>query len=152
MQRFALSVAGLTVSLLASGCGGGGVGLSANAASFDRRIAAEGATLHASGHNCSGLYGPWSVKLELSGAATGSGEMKFTLVRGEEATAPISFEVSAAGLSGRAIGLVRVASSPGKLFVRGRVEVNVAFRTVSRTIAERIRVQRGPTPSCGLSG
>lgn len=152
MRRFASSLA--LVLFLGSGCGGDGgqVGLSANAASFDRRIGAEGATLRASGHNCSGLYGPWSVRLELSGSATGSGETKFTLSRGEEATAPVSFGITAAGLAGRAVGLVRVVSSAGELVVRGRVEVNVAFRTVSRTIAERIRVERGPIPACGLTG
>jgi hypothetical protein len=154
VRRFAFSAAGLAVCFLGAGCGGGGgqVGLSANAASFDRRIAAEGTTLRASGHNCSGLYGRWSVRLELSGTATGSGETKFTLARGEEATAPISFAITAAGLSGRAIGLMRVAPSAGELLVRGRVEVNVAFRTLSRRIAERVRVERGPTQACGLSG
>lgn len=152
MRRFASSLA--LVLFFGSACGGDGgqVGLSANAASFDGRIAAEGATLRASGHNCSGLYGPWSVRFELSGSATGSGEAEFTLARGEEAIVPISFGITAAGLSGRAVGLVRVASSAGELRVRGRVEVNVAFRTMSRTIAERIRVERGPIPACGLTG
>ena len=128
------------------------MGLSSNAASFDRRIVAEGATLRVRGHNCSGLYGRWSVGLEVTGSAEGSGKTAFTLAPGKEAAAPLSFQITAGVLSGRATGLVRVASSGNELIVRGRVEVKVAFRTVSRRIAERIRVERGPTPACGLTG
>jgi hypothetical protein len=147
-------VAPLAASLLGAGCGGGGgghVGLSASAASFDRRIVAEGATLRASGHNCSGLYGRWSVKLEVSGSAEGSGTTGFTLTPGKEAAVPLSFGITAGVLSGHATGLVRVASSRNELIIRGRVEVKVAFRTVSRTIAKRIRIDRGPTSACGLT-
>lgn len=137
-----------------SGCGGqgGGNGLSADAARFDTRIAASGATLHATGLSCSGLYGAWKVGLQVSGVAAGSGTTEFTLERGREAQAPVSFAIHAGPLSGQATGLLRVRSRGTALVVTGRVMVKVPFKSLSRDISETIPVALGPAPGCGLSG
>jgi hypothetical protein len=150
VRRFAPSAAAV---LLASACAGRGeqVGLAADAAHFDRRIVRERAILRASGHNCSGLYGRWSVRLDVSGAAHGSGMTAFTLVPGKSARLPVSFRITAGALSGHATGSILVRPSGNDLLVRGLIKVEVAFRSDARAIAERIPLERGPTPHCGLS-
>jgi hypothetical protein len=90
------------------------------------------------------------VRLEVAGAVKGSGETEFTLAPGKEAAAPVSFRIQSGFLSGRATGLMRVTSQGNALAVRGRVQVKVPLRTVSRTIEERIPLDRGPTPQCRL--
>jgi hypothetical protein len=141
-------------AVVAAGCGtrGGGNGLSAQAAKFDAVIHRAGATLHATGQNCSGLYGAWTVRLSVSGRAKGSGTTGFTLVRGREATAPVSFKIRAGILSGRATGVLHVRGRPNALLVNGSVEVKVPFLHRTATIGETIPVTRGPAPGCGLSG
>jgi hypothetical protein len=135
------------------GCGthGGGTGLSASAARFHTVVRRAGARLEATGRNCSGLYGVWDVRLRLSGSAHGSGRTRFTLRRGREAEAPVSFRIRAGVLRGRAKGALRVRGRGSVLVVRGRVEVEVPFASRSATLDETIPVRRGPAPGCGLS-
>jgi hypothetical protein len=143
----------LALAVLAAGCGsrGGGLGLSANAAHFEARIAAGGATLRARGHSCSGLYGDWRVRLSVGGAVHGSGETAFTLEPAREAVAPLSFRIRAGVVTGRATGTLRVRADAGALATHGRVRVTSPFRTVTRFISQRIPVERGPIAECGLS-
>ncbi len=140
--------------LIVAGCGGrgGGNGLSAEAARFDTRIAASGATLRATGLSCSGLYGTWNVELQVSGVAGGSGRTAFTLERGHEAQAPVSFAIHAGPLPGKATGLLHIRGRGTALAVTGRVKVSVPFKSVTREIAETIPVELGPAPGCGLGG
>lgn len=90
------------------------------------------------------------MRLEVGGAVRGSGDTIFNLAPGKEATAPVSIRIRSGFLSGRATGLMRVASEGNALVVRGSVKVKVPLRTVSRTIGERIPLERGPTPQCGV--
>jgi hypothetical protein len=82
----------------------------------------------------------------------GSGETAFVLEPAREATAPVSFRIRAGLVSGKATGVLRVRAAAGALVARGRVKVKVPFRTVTRSISQRIPVERGPVAECGLSG
>lgn len=136
-----------------AGCGGpgGGNGLSAQAARFDARIAASGATLHATGVSCSGLYGSWKVRLRVSGVARGDGATGFTLEHGREAQAPVAFKIHTGIVSGRATGVLHVRGAANALVVKGRITVKVPLETLSREISETIPVTFAPGPECGLS-
>jgi hypothetical protein len=144
----------LAVALALASCGGrgGGVGLSAQGAQFAATILSHGVALDASGRNCAGLYGRWEVRLRVSGRAKGSGTTRFALRPGRVAVAPISFRIRVGFLRGHANGVLRVRAERGALVVRGRIKVEVPFKSVSQTVSETIPVTRGPVPGCGLAG
>ena len=117
-------------------------------ASAEGRFREQGVTTLVRGWNCGGVYGRWSVRVQVTGAARGEGKGTVVLRPGAATAFRDEFPVRLAGVPATAEVDLRVRVAGQELEVRGEASANALFVQVRAPIDERLPMRRGPIPEC----
>ena len=117
-------------------------------ASAEGRFREEGVTTFVRAWNCGGVYGRWSVRVQVTGAARGEGEGSVVLRPGEPTTFRDEFPVRLAGVPATAEVDLRVRVQGRELDVRGEASAKALFVRVRAPIDERLPIRRGAIAEC----
>jgi hypothetical protein len=117
-------------------------------ASAEGRFREQGVTTLVRGWNCSGVYGRWIVRVQVTGAARGEGEGSVVLRPGEPTTFRDEFPVRLAGVPATAAVDLRVGVEGRELDVQGEASAKALFVRVRAPIDERLPIRRGPIAEC----
>ena len=117
-------------------------------ASAAGRFREQGVTTLVRGWNCGGVYGRWSVRVRVTGAARGEGKGTVVLRPGEATTFHDEFPVHLGGIPATAEVDLRVRVEGQELDVRGEASAKALFVRVRAPIDERLPITRGPVAEC----
>ncbi len=117
-------------------------------ASAQGRFREQGVITLVRGWNCNGVYGRWSVRVQVTGAARGEGTGSVVLRPGEPTTFRDEFPVRVGGVPATAEVDLRVRVEGRQLEVRGEASAKALFVRVRALIDERLAIRRGPVAAC----
>jgi hypothetical protein len=117
-------------------------------ASAEGRFREQGVTTLVRGWNCRGVYGRWSVRVQVTGAARGEGKGTVVLRPGEATSFRDEFPVRLAGVPATAEVDLRVRVDGQELDVRGEASAKALFVRVQAPLDERLPIRRGPIAEC----
>ena len=137
-------LAGERVSFVdVTGRGSANIGFHVSPASF-RKVIRDQAEIIVDGHNCAGLYGTWTVKIDIN---PGGEQVVTFAVSKANPTGTFRWSIGIPG--GVHSGQMSATVSDTKVTFGGGTRVDTPMGSAGRDDAGSAPITRGPTPKCG---